>query len=112
MSSETVTYVLCVVVVILFAAFAYEFPLRDRDGRSNRCLSVILAILFFPVYGVLYGIQNPIGGTGNELLTVLLVILVWPVTFLLPFFSGGRSYTTSARVQDLKSDDNNTGEWV
>ena len=75
-----------VILILLFIPLAWTFPLRDTTGRSNRAISILLAVFVFPLYIFIYAIQNPFidrEGIPRPCLTLLFAFFFWPLIFVL-----------------------------
>lgn len=79
-----VTFIM-VAIIYFILRFIWYHPIVDDDDQPMRFLSVVLAIVFFPIYCIIYSIQHPLVISDREwpLLTVLLVIFFWPIIFVL-----------------------------
>jgi prepilin signal peptidase PulO-like enzyme (type II secretory pathway) len=71
-------------MALVAALLALFFPLRDTNtGRDMKCVSVIVALFFFPLYVVGVAAQNQIrtDGRANVGLTVVVALCFWPLLF-------------------------------
>lgn len=77
-----ITFFICIILVIVIA---YKFPIIVTEIKSSdRCISICLALIMFPAYLLVLGIQQPIinhRGRKDVLLTVVIMLLFFPLYF-------------------------------
>lgn len=77
--------VLLITLFTLVIVIAYKFPIIVTESKSSdRCISIFLAIIVFPAYLLILGIQQPIinhRGRTDVLLTMVIMLLFFPLYF-------------------------------
>lgn len=69
-------------LVLVFLMLALCFPIVDSQHANLPCLSFLLELLFFPVYGAIVAYQNPLkltGTTDDEFVSAIIGFVFFPL---------------------------------